>query len=267
MNYWRLLPHEAGDAAWNMAVDEAVLQSLLEQTQPPTLRVYQWSKPSVSLGRFQRAERVVDLSACHRRGVPVVQRLTGGKAVLHGHDITLSVVAPLDVFAPARQVIDVHLFLINVLAAAFRELGVETCPVHRVNVAALRGTHSNCFEHVLPGDLATPEGVKLAGGAQYRRADVVLEQISIPCAQLPEALEGILLPWTPLPVSPLVGTSRQQLIGALCRGFARAFRVEWLRGDLSSEERERARRWQERYAVLPYKRELPPPACLSLRGK
>jgi lipoate-protein ligase A len=136
---WRLIQDGAGHAAWNMAVDEAILEAIIAGEQPPTVRFYRWAKPSVSLGRLQRAEKVLNMSLCRERGIPVVQRLTGGKAVLHGHDLTLCVVAPLRSFAPARRVLEVHLRLVTALARGFRMLGVDTRPVVQTGTAPLQG--------------------------------------------------------------------------------------------------------------------------------
>ncbi|GBC95015.1 Octanoyltransferase LipM [bacterium HR16] len=247
MNTWRLIRDTAGDAAWNMAVDEAILDAVIAGEQPPTVRFYRWAKPSVSLGRFQQREKVLDLALCRERGVQAVQRLTGGKAVLHGHDLTLCIVVPLRCFAPAHRVLDVHLRLVHALARGFRHLGIDTRPVSRTDLRALRGSHAGCFERALPGDLTTTEGIKLVGGAQYRRAEVVMEQMSIPTDPLPDVLRGCLQPWSEPAPSPLLGISESELMGALAEGFVSEFGVEWRDAPLSGAEVARAQRLVERY--------------------
>jgi len=244
---WRLIRDEAGEAAWNMAVDEAILDAVIAGEQPPTIRFYRWAKPSISLGRFQRREKVLNLALCRDRGIPVVQRLTGGKTVLHGHDLTLCVVAPLRCFAPAHRVIEVHYRLVHALARGFRLLGVDTRPVSRIDARALRGSHVGCFEHALPGDLTTTEGVKLVGGAQYRRAEVVMEQMSIPIEPLPDVVRACLNPWHEPTPSPLRSISRDELVWALTEGLAAEFGVEWQEASLSDAELVRARRLLARY--------------------
>ncbi|MEJ5250460.1 MAG: hypothetical protein HPY54_11320 [Chthonomonadetes bacterium] len=246
-NLWRLVRSEAGDAAWNMAVDEAILEAVLAGEQPPTVRFYRWRSPSVSLGRFQKAEKALNLALCRERGVQVVGRLTGGKAVLHGHDLTLSVVAPLHSFMPAHRVVEVHLRIVHALAEGFRLLGIDTRPVSRTDRRDLHASSANCFDHALPGDLTTPDGVKLAGGAQYRRGDVVLEQISIPFQPLPDALRGCLQGWKEPAPSPLIGVAEDALIQALCAGIARQFGVEWNPAPLSANELALANRFVEGY--------------------
>lgn len=246
-NLWRLVRSDAGDAGWNMAVDEAIMEAVLAGEQPPTVRFYRWRSPSVSLGRFQKAEKVLDLALCRERGVQVVGRLTGGKAVLHGHDLTLSVVAPLHCFLPAHRVVEVHLRIVHALAQGFRLLGIETRPVSRTDLRHLRASSANCFDHALPGDLTTPDGVKLAGGAQYRRGDVVLEQMSIPFQPLPEALRGCLQGWKEPAPSPLIGVAEDTLIEAICAGIAQQFDLTWNSRTLSADEIALASRLVEGY--------------------
>lgn len=246
---WRLIRDGAGDAAWNMAVDEAILDAVIAGEQPPTVRFYGWANPSVSLGRFQRAERVLNMPLCGQREIPVVRRLTGGKAVLHGHDLTLCVVAPVRLFAPAHRVLDVHLRLVRALARGFAMLGILTRPVSLTDVRMLRETHANCFEHALPGDLTTPEGIKLVGGAQYRRADVVMEQMSIPIAPMPESLRDVLQPWKEPAETPLVGTSPEDLVAVIQEGIAAEFGIAWQTAPVSPAEVDRARSLQPGYVV------------------
>lgn len=233
---WRLVLSGTGDAAWNMAVDEAILEAVIAGEQPPTVRFYCWAQPSISLGRFQQAEKALHLTLCRERGIQVVQRLTGGKAVLHGHDLTLCVVAPVRSFAPAHRVTEVHLRIVQALASGLRALGIETRPVSQVPPRALKGTHPNCFHYALPGDLTTPDGVKLAGGAQYRRAEVVMEQISMPFEPLPDTLRGCLQGWVDPPASPLIGIAEDSLEEALAAGIAREFNVGWQIAPLSVGE-------------------------------
>ncbi len=247
---WRLIQDGAGDAAWNMASDEAILESVIAGEQPPTVRFYRWAKPSVSLGRLQRAEKVLNLPLCRERGISVVRRLTGGKAVLHGHDLTLCVVAPVRSFAPAHRVLEVHLQLVQALARGFRMLGVDTRPVVQAERRLLKGSHANCFAHALPGDLTTEDGVKLVGGAQYRRADVVMEQMSIPVAPLPESLRGVLQPWHEPDESPLAGILVDQLVTALQTGLAAEFGVEWRSAALSPSETSRAHALRRGYLYV-----------------
>ena len=92
---WRFVDTGARDAASNMALDEALLVRHEAGATPPTLRVYGWCQPTLSLGYAQNAQQEVDLAACHTQGVAVIRRPTGGRAVLHDQEVTYSVVMPL----------------------------------------------------------------------------------------------------------------------------------------------------------------------------
>jgi lipoate-protein ligase A len=83
VDVFRLIPFCQAGAAENMAIDEALFREAAGLRSPPTLRLYGWLKPTISLGRFQDARREIDREACRRLGIEVVRRPTGGKTVLH----------------------------------------------------------------------------------------------------------------------------------------------------------------------------------------
>src|SRR5258706_4763235 len=89
---WRLPLDGPADAAWNMSVDESLL--LCAPGSAPSLRLYQWREPAVSLG-FRQAEPEW-LARCDALGVQVVRPVTGGGALLHARDLTYAGVAPPD---------------------------------------------------------------------------------------------------------------------------------------------------------------------------
>ena len=98
MKRWRVIFTGANDAFFNMALDEALLLSCQKGDSPPVLRLYLWKPPAVSIGYFQSAEKTVDLKKCKDKGVDVVRRITGGRAVLHEDEITYSVCVSADDF-------------------------------------------------------------------------------------------------------------------------------------------------------------------------
>src|SRR3712207_3912881 len=95
MTVWRLLIDPPLPGSHNMARDQAILD-LYHETQQPTLRFYRWSPPCVSLGLAQRFARDVDQIACHRLGLDIVRRPTGGRAILHEHEVTYALIVGLD---------------------------------------------------------------------------------------------------------------------------------------------------------------------------
>ena len=95
---FRLLEQQTFNAAMNMAIDEAVYESVASNKQPPTIRFYKWKNNSVSLGAFQN-QNEINLEECKKNNVDVVRRITGGRAVFHDKaDFTYGVVAPINIF-------------------------------------------------------------------------------------------------------------------------------------------------------------------------
>src|SRR6185295_7261954 len=95
MRQWRLIYDLPTTGAANMAADEAVLQAVSAGESMPTLRLYGWSPPCLSLGYGQKT-RDVDFERIAANGWDVVRRPTGGRAILHVDELTYSVSLPAD---------------------------------------------------------------------------------------------------------------------------------------------------------------------------
>ena len=177
---WRFLDTGCHDAAFNMAVDEALLLSHEAGHSPPTLRVYTWSAPTLSLGYAQSVEKEVDTAACRQHGVTLVRRPTGGRAVLHDQEATYSVVMPLRL-ADREASITEHYHRIGLaLAAALQHAGL-TVRLERPSVltAAPRAASPACFAAMSRYELSAT-GRKLVGSAQKRGRRSLLQHGSIP---------------------------------------------------------------------------------------
>ena len=167
---------EPGSPEHNMAVDTALLASLTEDSGGrPTVRVYQWNRAAVSIGRLQREEPVRQLYP----GLPIVRRPTGGRAVLHGQDLTISVALRLESLPPdSRFVLSSYRLIMDNVAAALTASGLTVC------YGSQRGHDQaniiNCFELSAGCDLVdSVTGTKLVGSAQRRTGDALLQQMSL----------------------------------------------------------------------------------------
>jgi len=179
MEQWRLLIDPPGPAAYNMAVDEAIAYSCRTNAGPPTLRLYAWDRPSISLGYFQRPEGVVDIEACRAGGVPVVTRTTGGRAVYHDDELTYSLTAPIPhpLFPPTIR--GTFAVAARALAAGMTELGVAVAVAAGDAPARRAGQRSPlCFESAARDEI-TLDGKKLIGSAQRRWKTAFLQHGSI----------------------------------------------------------------------------------------
>lgn len=169
MQTWRFIQDGPQDGAWNMAADRAVLASRAAGESPPTLRVYGWRVPTVTLGRFQSVNDV-DLMYCVMRGFDVVRRPTGGRGVLHDDEVTYSVVAGIADGMP-RGVSASYKLLCGALAAAYQLLGVPADLTARSHGEKGAGA---CYLHATPADLSLG-AAKLSGSAQVWEHDSVLQ--------------------------------------------------------------------------------------------
>jgi lipoate-protein ligase A len=163
---WDLLLSPTGGAAWNMALDEALLHTAATRGRP-LLRVYAWEKAAVSFGYFQKFPAAL---AEHHE---VIRRPTGGGVVYHVQDTTYTVVVPPEHALYAMKTADAYCALHKAVAAAF-----QTRP--ELHQAPLRSPHGSyeCFQRPVHGDVVA-EGRKLAGGAQRRTKAGLLHQGSI----------------------------------------------------------------------------------------
>ncbi len=163
---WDFLHSPPAGAAWNMALDEALLHSAAKRGRP-LLRVYAWEKSSVSFGYFQKFP--APLAERH----DVVRRPTGGGVVYHTQDTTYTVVVPPAHGLYAMKTADAYCALHKAVAAAF-----ESRPVlHEAMLQSPQGQYE-CFQKPVRGDVVL-DGRKLAGGAQRRTKSGLLHQGSI----------------------------------------------------------------------------------------
>jgi lipoate-protein ligase A len=239
MSSWRLLFDAAAPGPWNMGVDEALLASAAAGGSV-ALRFYQWQGPWLSLGYAQRPG-AAELEALSRAGVRVVRRATGGRAVLHGADLTYSVAAPIECFPQGLRA--TYARIADALAWSTRALGIEAQRVAKRR-PGVGGSHFDCFAAPAHDELCAG-GRKLIGSAQRRVGGAVLQHGSIRLGPDPggAALAAGL--------SPEVATSLREQgcaldAGAVAEvfvaGFARVFEIEFTASELSAEERSRAAR-------------------------
>jgi len=176
-NTWRLLITPPARGAWNMAVDESILLSAGRGHSLPTLRLYAWEPPCLSLG-YAQPFADVDGERLNARGWEVVRRATGGRAILHSDELTYSVTAPLDHPLMQGTILESYRRLAKALVAGVRSLGI---PVEMAAYAPASGAAKGpvCFEVPSAYEIVTG-GKKLIGSAQARRQEGVLQHGSFP---------------------------------------------------------------------------------------
>ena len=246
---WRLILDGEYSGAWNMARDEALLlcggesppsESPPSESPPPVLRFYSWNPPCVSLGRLQKN---FDFSGAQKLGFDVVRRPTGGRAVLHQHEITYCAVIH-EKYLPreSRSVIGAYEWLSAGFIEGLKLLGVG---------ASLSDAHSkstpvaaNCFNAAAQCDFLV-DGKKLIGAAQCRKNDVILQHGAI-LLELDEAawkesiggaMEGAISLRALGVLSP-----REEIVAAIVTGMERAWNISFASSSLTREEQQVASR-------------------------
>lgn len=195
---WRLVVGYDLPGDYLMGLDEALLESVIAGG-PPVVRFYTWRPATLSLGVNQPL-REVDPEECERRGFGLVRRLTGGRAVLHQHELTYSVIARENDPRVSGGVIESYRKISAALVEGLRSLGVDVSlaapskAMFRSMVAARRTGVAGgelaesvevdssygavCFD-VASAYEATVGGRKLVGSAQARRGGAILQHGSI----------------------------------------------------------------------------------------
>ena len=186
-----------------MALDEALLRRAARKGEA-VLRVYGWTRPSLSLGRNQPAIGLYSAERAAAHGVDVVRRPTGGRALLHHREITYSVTAPLDAAGSLR---DAYARINRLLLAALVRLGVPATLAAPSGRAPVPG-EAPCFETPVEGELVVGDG-KLVGSAQWRDGGALLQHGAILVEDDQPLLHALAL--HPIPTPPPAATLRGAL--------------------------------------------------------
>lgn len=246
---WRLVLDGGISGAGNMARDEAVAR-LTGREDPPTLRVYRFEPPAVTVGRFQSL-RGIDVRGCRSAGIDVVRRPTGGLAIFHSGDFTYGFVMGSDDRTGDRsRCFDM---VAAGIRAALRELGVEARQVAHGGRSAREGW---CFEGVYGVDLEW-EGRKICGSAQRVYERSILQHGSLFLGFQEEAACRVDKPpgRTGGAAFATVGEAAGRRVGwdemleAFEKGFRSALGLSFERGRLGEAELEAAAGLEDRFRI------------------
>lgn len=237
---WRLVRDGARDPLFNMALDQVLASRVARGEAPPTLRFYTWDRPAISLGFHQDPSRVLNMEEVRRLGLSVVRRPTGGRAVLHGHDLTYAVALPTSL-PWVSTLMETYRALSEALREGFLRAGVPVT-LARGHVGELRPGPLPCFASTARYELVW-RGRKVVGSAQRRFKGAVLQQGSIPLRRAPVWLDRV---WPEAssydhrwaPVEEVVGApvDAGELASTLAEGFRHWLGVDLVESPLDPEE-------------------------------
>lgn len=250
----RLLTDGPLSGVRNMAVDEALMRAA-QRDGGVTLRFYQWEPGCLSFGRNQAARGSYDPEAAEARGIDVVRRPTGGRAVYHHRELTYSVTAPSSTWGSLR---DTYCRINRALAAGLGTIGVPAAcagaglPAGR----APRPTARACFRDPLPGEV-TAAGRKLIGSAQWRDGGALLQHGSLLLRDEQAVVDELRTQQSAdrpetgaVSLSELLGSAPDvsPLVEALATGFESEFDRAVRPGGLTDAEHAAASELEARYA-------------------
>ncbi len=247
-----------------MAIDESILTAHLAGSVPPTLRLYQFAPPAVSLGYAQSIDAAL-ANKIKGQGFDLVRRPTGGRAVLHMGDLTYSFIcsskgAPVEKFVLVGESIAVaYKQICQALILALRSLGVEA------TIGPQKGKYKDkhdCFLSTTGADLQY-QSHKLIGSAQLRRRHAVLQHGSLILEQ-PQSLMLELFndknghsnnPHDHTHHANLneitnQGYSTQTIIEAIIKGFELVFENQFVEDELTGLEQDLSKKLKHKYKNL-----------------
>ncbi|MBC8259860.1 MAG: hypothetical protein H8E38_12645 [SAR324 cluster bacterium] len=166
MDIWRLIEDIPRSGSFNMAADQVLLDNY-SQNDDPVLRLYDWECSTLSLGRNEKIDRRIDLKACNELAIPVVRRATGGKAVLHGDDLTYSVVGGVLDQQFSGGVLDNYRYLVQGFKLFFQTLDLAPELQEQTQQKSNNDNHI-CFADPAVYEILI-EGRKIIGNAQRVR--------------------------------------------------------------------------------------------------
>lgn len=237
---WRFIETPPLAGHLNMLIDEALLESHLLNETPPTLRFYQWEKPTLSLGRSQKLSEV-NLEVLKKNDFAICQRPTGGKAVFHQGEFTYSFVSsttynmPENLFSAYIEISKAIMLGLKELQPMPLELGTEKNNTYAKS--------SFCFSASTISDL-NYLGNKLVGSAQLRKKQALLQHGSIlikqDFLQLPSLFVNEVAVTNQINLSEILGfiPSYDALKKVLLKGFEEYFKISFETSELTSKEKE-----------------------------
>ncbi len=189
MRQYRLIVDHPTSGPYNMAIDEAIMNSVGTGDSPPTLRLYEWKPACLSLG-YGQSWQDVDFDAIVAHDWDIVRRPTGGRAIFHTDELTYSLSLPPGHPLAAGTIVDSYRRISQALLAGINRLGAQTQADKRANTDQAIGPV--CFETPSHYEITTQDGRKLIGSAQLRRRQFMLQHGTLPLygdlAQICDAL-------------------------------------------------------------------------------
>ncbi len=178
MNTWRLISFQRLSGFENMALDEALFREVLHREGAPTLRLYGWSRPSLTIGYAQKLDREVNRRYCRDQGIDIIRRPTGGKAVYHSTDLTYALVASQLREPFSVNILETYRVISDCLVRGLEKAGITACLVEGGRQGIHAASGGSCFAVPFQNELLVGDA-KICGSAQLRARNCFLQHGSI----------------------------------------------------------------------------------------
>ena len=166
---------ETHDAKYNMDFDEKLLKACELNNIDFALRLYAWNVPSISLGRNQKSLGINE-NYCKKNNIPIVRRITGGRALLHDDELTYCVVCSKKILNSRTNLIADYKEISGVLIEALNKMGIDAYYGEQEKTNSSEGY---CMNLSTVCDINV-NGKKIIGSAQFRSNTHILQHGSIP---------------------------------------------------------------------------------------
>lgn len=251
MNNFRFIESGSMGAANNMAIDEALADSLADHRDFAYLRVYGWSPATLSFGYNQKIDKIVDIEAVKQAGLGLVKRMSGGKMVFHNQELTFSLGMTAEFIARHMEktatFLEMFKFAMEPMVSALVKTGVPA----RFSSSREMRQHSQNSLHcyaVAAGHSIFAGDRKLIGAAGIYRRNCLVIHGSIPLqATFPPAMffKGPIKPETGVTMAALLEFIDQQEIAdlpaSIAQMYARQLNLAMHSVGLSQEETDSSR--------------------------
>jgi len=259
---WRFISYRTLGGFENMALDEALFRMTHNRGKRPTLRLFGWECPTLTIGHFQDPKREVNREFCESHGISVVRRPTGGKAVYHSTDLTYSISAcqgpPF-----SADILTTYEVISKCLVRGLEKVGIKAGVVEegRRNLrAGVQG--GSCFATPFRNELLV-RGAKICGSAQLRshgrflqHGSILMDFDPVITARITVGPGGDMVQWVRLLSESVTSVNREvpmaldaeALAPFICEGFEEALGIR-LESDEPTprEEAEKNRLLNEKY--------------------
>lgn len=171
----KLISYQICSGIENMQIDERLLdEAISSQYDEPLLRFYGWETPTLTLGRNQKKTEI-NIDYCRENQIPIIKRITGGRAVLHHMELTYSFISPVGFIKNGGSVILSYKEISEALIIAFEQMGIELSYIENKKIDV---KNQYCMAISSGADLSC-RGKKFIGSAQFRKNGYVLQHGSI----------------------------------------------------------------------------------------